>query len=277
METMKFKVGDKVRVKSLEWYNANEYGSTNTSVSTVELGFVEAMASHCGKVLKITAISSDYYITDGNIYCWQDWMLEDEVVTEEKETTEEKTEDCKVLKFIKSMETRKMTLKEAQDFVKNTKYIVWSEEESCELQEKLFEIGCEWLVVGQITNNTEHPFLFVDENLKLTYTHKESCQFFDESTNICILTDDVLNIELEQQRQEPKPKFDPTTLKDFDKVLVRDEDTNKWRLSFFDTYEAGCFCCIDYCYKQCVPYNDETKHLKGTTNEAPEYYQVWKK
>jgi hypothetical protein len=272
METLKFKVGDKVRVKSLEWYNANKYGSTNTSVSIAELGFVEAMASYCGKVLKITAISSDYYRTDGNIYCWQDWMLEDEVVTEEKETTEDKTEDCKVLKFIKSMETRKMTLKEAQDFVKNTKYIVWSEEESCELQEKLFEIGCEWLVVGQITNNTEHPFLFVDENLKLTYTHKESCQFFDESTNICILTDDVLCIEIEQER----PKFDPNTLKPFDKVLVRDSKNEKWRARFFDLYEDGEFGTTCNCYwKNIIPYNEETKHLVGTADEAPDFYNIW--
>ena len=24
-----------------------------------------------------------------------------------------------------------------------------------------------------------------------------------------------------------------------------------------------------------IPYNDETKHLVGTTDEAPEYYRYW--
>ena len=28
-------------------------------------------------------------------------------------------------------------------------------------------------------------------------------------------------------------------------------------------------------YKYCVPYNDDTKHLVGTTEEAPEYYRYW--
>ena len=28
-------------------------------------------------------------------------------------------------------------------------------------------------------------------------------------------------------------------------------------------------------YKCCVPYNDETKNLVGTKNEAPEYYRYW--
>ena len=28
-------------------------------------------------------------------------------------------------------------------------------------------------------------------------------------------------------------------------------------------------------YKCCIPYNDETKHLLGTTEEAPDYYKYW--
>ena len=28
-------------------------------------------------------------------------------------------------------------------------------------------------------------------------------------------------------------------------------------------------------YDKCIPYNDETKHLLGTSDEAPEYYRYW--
>ena len=28
-------------------------------------------------------------------------------------------------------------------------------------------------------------------------------------------------------------------------------------------------------YRHCIPYNDETKHLVGTTEEAPEFYRYW--
>ena len=73
-------------------------------------------------------------------------------------------------------------------------------------------------------------------------------------------------------------KFDPKTLKPFDKVLVSDEHHTRWRCSFFshivDQIDYKYFTS-DSCYKFCIPYNDDTKHLVGTTDEAPEYYKYW--
>ena len=75
-----------------------------------------------------------------------------------------------------------------------------------------------------------------------------------------------------------KEKFDPKTLKPFDKVLVSDEHHTRWRCSFFshivDQLHYKYFAS-DSCYKFCIPYNDDTKHLVGTTYEAPEYYRYW--
>ena len=70
-----------------------------------------------------------------------------------------------------------------------------------------------------------------------------------------------------------KDKFDPNTLKPFDKVLVR--ISNLWRVNFFSNKEDSAYRCIDYSFKYCIPYNDDTKHLVGTTKEAPEYYRYW--
>lgn len=70
-----------------------------------------------------------------------------------------------------------------------------------------------------------------------------------------------------------KPKFDPKTLKPFDKVLVR--ISNLWRVNFFSNKEDDAYRCIDYSFKYCIPYNEDTKHLIGTTEEAPEYYRYW--
>lgn len=73
-----------------------------------------------------------------------------------------------------------------------------------------------------------------------------------------------------------KEKFDFKTLQPFDKVLVRDSLLNKWRCQFFshilkdDDYPYACTYCK---YRYCIPYNEDTKHLIGTTNEAPEYYR----
>ena len=75
-----------------------------------------------------------------------------------------------------------------------------------------------------------------------------------------------------------KERFDPKTLKPFDKVLVSDEHHTRWRCSFFshivDQLHYKYFTS-DSCYKFCIPYNDDTKHLVGTTDEAPEYYRYW--
>lgn len=174
-----------------------------------------------------------------------------------------------------------MTLKEAQNYVKKTKYIIWSEDESRKLQKKLFEIGCKWKIDGQIVSHAEHPFLFVDNNLEITFVHKEACMYFDGSTHFCMLVDDIINIELEQEPKEaPKPKFDPNTLQPFDKVLVKFSDDSVWKCSLFSHIDEEekefPIICISGCWNCCIPYNDETKHLLGTKNEAPEFYQVWK-
>ena len=78
-----------------------------------------------------------------------------------------------------------------------------------------------------------------------------------------------------------KPKFDPKTLKPFDKVLVRDFAGTEWSCDLFSYIENVknqeesfmCTGCSEYNF--CIPYNDKTKHLVGTTEEAPEYYRYW--
>ena len=78
-----------------------------------------------------------------------------------------------------------------------------------------------------------------------------------------------------------KDKFDPKTLKPFDKVLVSDEEGKyEWTCKFFSHYRDYELNKYRYTttanvYKYCIPYNDDTKHLVGTTDEAPEYYRYW--
>lgn len=74
-----------------------------------------------------------------------------------------------------------------------------------------------------------------------------------------------------------KDKFDPTTLKAFDKVLVRDECYQTWKCGFFshinDDNSFFPYITANSSYAHCIPYNDGTKHLVGTTDDAPEYYR----
>ena len=72
-----------------------------------------------------------------------------------------------------------------------------------------------------------------------------------------------------------KERFDPKTLKPFDRVLVRNSKTEKWRCTHFSYFNEGDECpyVTFISYRFCVPYNDDTKHLVGTAHEAPEYYR----
>lgn len=70
-------------------------------------------------------------------------------------------------------------------------------------------------------------------------------------------------------------KFDITTLKPFDKVLVRQDDELKWVIDFFGFQKEGCYYTTgNHAYVQCIPY-EENKHLLGTTNDCDDFYKNW--
>ena len=74
-----------------------------------------------------------------------------------------------------------------------------------------------------------------------------------------------------------KEKFDPKTLKPFDKVICQ-TGINNWRIDFFSSYNECSGLpnvCIGGSYLKCIPYNEETKQLLKTKGEAPEYYRYW--
>lgn len=72
----------------------------------------------------------------------------------------------------------------------------------------------------------------------------------------------------------PIKKFDYSTLKPFDRVLVRDKDRDIWRCSLFTCFHKDQIVC-EVSWKQGIPDNDETKHLVGTTDKPDEKYVWW--
>lgn len=70
---------------------------------------------------------------------------------------------------------------------------------------------------------------------------------------------------VDKKPESSAPEFQP-----FDKVLVRDHDGQKWiptLFGFFCQDEGYVFPYETACgaYKCCIPYNEKTKHLLGTT------------
>ena len=81
----------------------------------------------------------------------------------------------------------------------------------------------------------------------------------------------------------PVKKFDPKYFKPFDKVLVRKgEESFHWAPHLFgmliknseDRYNVIGIGNTNI-WRRCIPYNEETKNLCGTTNDCPEYYKWW--
>lgn len=68
-----------------------------------------------------------------------------------------------------------------------------------------------------------------------------------------------------KQVVELKPKV---KIKPFDQVLVRNDKEDQWSANIFSYQVRDMYHCLGECYwKYCIPYNEETAHLLGTTDE----------
>ena len=73
---MKYKVGDKVRVKKWEDLEL-EYEVDEDGYICHGVVFNDEMREYCGKELVIGYVGMDEYLCHGNNWLWQDWMFED--------------------------------------------------------------------------------------------------------------------------------------------------------------------------------------------------------
>lgn len=74
---MKYKTGDKVKIKSLEWYNQNK--EANGFIFCNHICFDEKMTEFCGKTVTIAAQRNEkyYFIMEDNcLSFWTDEMIE---------------------------------------------------------------------------------------------------------------------------------------------------------------------------------------------------------
>ena len=70
-----------------------------------------------------------------------------------------------------------------------------------------------------------------------------------------------------------KERFDPKTLKSFDKIIFKGH--GMWFCGLFSHIHNSYACVGETYYKCVIPYNDDTKHLVGTRDEAPDFYRYW--
>ena len=73
-------------------------------------------------------------------------------------------------------------------------------------------------------------------------------------------------------------KFDPKTLKPFDKVLCWNGNDCIWECDFFSYYKKDRLhpcVCVNGSYIAVIPYNNKTEHFAGTSKIAPVFYRYW--
>ena len=76
MET-KFKEGDVVRIKSLDWYNKNRDRNGNVVVTGHSCSFTKALSEFCGKLLVIEKVEDTGDIRLNDLpYVFYEWMFE---------------------------------------------------------------------------------------------------------------------------------------------------------------------------------------------------------
>ena len=154
--------------------------------------------------------------------------------------------------------------------------------------------------------HNHNEFIIIFKEIKNDHIHKHVCFAYQilstSKAAVCHIVDaEIMRLATEEEKQklfdaikangyhwndETKTlekliipnKFDITTLKPFDKVLVRDTDTRVWVISFygfgdeFSTYKYSC--TDDHRYMQCIPY-EGNEHLLGTADDCDEFYKTW--
>ena len=71
---MKFKVGDKVKIKGFDWYYSKSDCMGN--VNCGDINFTTLQTNYCGKTLEILSVCDGFYIMKSVGHLWTDEMIE---------------------------------------------------------------------------------------------------------------------------------------------------------------------------------------------------------
>lgn len=139
------------------------------------------------------------------------------------------------------------------------------------------DVEFDYLIEG-----SDYPIHIKTRNRNESYTIRNSGRLSSAIDAECIIfpSKDQRDWSKFKAPWRKKEGFDPNTLHPYDKVLVRDDDPDTWRCAFYSHQEGAeespyRYLTSDSAYVYCIPYNEETKHLVGTKDEAPEYYRYW--
>lgn len=136
---------------------------------------------------------------------------------------------------------------------------IYVDGKSEEIQEKLFELGCQWPVNGKCVFYEDSPFLYVDEDGLLKAGNKMNNFVNKEYREV--KADEILAMK-KMQEYKSTEGFKP-----FDKVLMMEDDEFEWRPKLFSRVimdeECSYFSIDGFKFKYCIPY-EGNEHLAFT-------------
>ena len=143
---------------------------------------------------------------------------------------------------------------------------------NCPKGTKLYSTIHGEVILNYVSTDVNYPINVIWRNGLASFTQDGKC--YITSDGECVL------FPSKNQRdwgkfKVPVEKFDYGTLKPFDKVLVRDSDDSFWKCNFLSHRFNHTAYCVGSYWIQMIPYNDETKHLGGTTYRPDEKYIWW--
>ena len=152
--------------------------------------------------------------------------------------------------------------------------------EGCPIGTKLYSTIFGNVSLKEIVSDREYPII-ISQGIKTIPITKEGKYILYYDGECTLFPDKDQRDWSKFERFWDKPKverFDPKTFQPFDKVLGRDTNDNCWIALFFGHIGKGSHraVCGYFSWTQCIPYNEETKHLVGTSDDCPEYYKWWK-
>lgn len=149
----------------------------------------------------------------------------------------------------------------------------WAERHELEIIPRDPETYTDWKVGDEVIDNAEDAICIIIARLGDVVFIKNPDKKIKTITSAWVDANYKLIVtEYEQELLNAKGQ-DVCPFKNGDRVLVRDENEGTWVFETFDSYEGGNeypYDCEFDCYRQCIPYNEKTWKLLGTTDEYKE-------
>lgn len=158
-----------------------------------------------------------------------------------------------------------------------------TEEEKQKLFDAIKVNGYKWNSETKTLEKLIEPKFKVGDKIKHKtdrWSANRTIKHYNKDIGYYTTINDWVRIEDQDDWELVPNKFDITTLKPFDKVLIRDTNGQVWTADLFSHIINKnpnlkiTFVCVGHYPNQCIPYKGN-EYLLGTSNDCDNFYKTW--